>query len=149
MLLTHHILFVGYSLSDPNFRRIAHDVALATRTAGTSTGPGAQFGTVLTPTEPGAARRRLWQEELEFLSTGEAGRTGPPTRAATRRIEILVDRLVAESTQPVAFLTNDRYGDLLTAEERAVADSLKALQKALHACPAPLRRAFSEMPGLG
>ena len=68
LMVTKHMLFVGYSLSDQNFIRLARQVRELFRAAGTE-GP---VGTVLT-LSGNPARDRLWKGDLEFIPMAAAG----------------------------------------------------------------------------
>ena len=59
MLLTRHMLFVGFSLTDDTFHRIAHEVRAVLGPPAQRPG-SAPFGTALTPTG-GDLSRRLWE----------------------------------------------------------------------------------------
>lgn len=129
MLVTREILFVGYSLSDPNFQRIVYDVRTVLGGAKEAGSSGAKFGTVLTPVEPGP-RRDLWSGEIEFVSTcASAEFDAGPTADAIRTIEVVLDRVLSEAAVPVAYLHDSTYGALLTDSEIDVMDALKRAQE--------------------
>jgi hypothetical protein len=136
MMLTRHMLFVGFSLSDPNFHRIVEGVRQAIAPVETEfrsdvgTSERARLrrpsdrvmGTVVTPSTR-SLHRDLWESEIRFASTADVkGEFGP----AVRRLEIFLDRVLAEATRPTAYLLDQSYAALLDDEElelsRALAD---------------------------
>lgn len=92
MLLTRHLLIVGYGLRDETFHRIAHEVravrASPVQTAMTvSAGAGRQLGTALLVDPPGLRHDVLTELEIVDLSCG-----GSADRAtAARRQDLLLD----------------------------------------------------------
>jgi ADP-ribosylglycohydrolase len=118
MLLTRHMLFVGYSLSDDNFHRLVHQVRAVI-------GPGDQrldqrFGTVLTP-RPAALGDELWEDDVSFVHTTCDEGDDP------RRLAILLDRVGALAAAPGAHLLIESYGALLSGAERDLAARLRAV----------------------
>lgn len=118
LLITRHMLFVGFSLDDPNFHRIVHDVRQA---VGTSNQRRDHFGTALVF---GAAdlRTELWDEDLELIAMPEP---------SARRTEIFLDLLLDQSTPVGSYLLDEDYDDLLTDGERDLRASLSALRAGL------------------
>ena len=91
LLMTRHMLFVGFSLVDDNFARLAHQVRRVLHTAEPS---DRRVGTVLAlKSDP--ARERLWRDDLDHVPMSpvqeDEGRAGD-LRAA-RRLEIFLDRV--------------------------------------------------------
>ena len=119
LLITKHMLFVGFSLTDETFHRIAHDVRKAIRPQGAEE-RRSEFGTaILLDEDP--LRQRLWAGDVRFVSAGmpQAGR-----EAAARRVEIFLDRILADSTTNNQHLLDMTYDDLLNPEERELRDAL-------------------------
>jgi hypothetical protein len=131
LLVTRHILFVGYSLSDDNFHRLVHDVrnALGTRDAGAESG---EFGTALLLARQ-AFLSELWEGDVRTLAmTGEAEAQVGRAEAA-RRLEIFLDLVAVLSTSSAAHLLDPTFDGVLTDEERAVRDVLRQVAEAVPA----------------
>jgi len=121
MLLTRHMLFVGYSLGDENFHRLAHDV-LTVIGERRERRHGDSLGTALTPSAL-TLDHELWEGDGEFVSTAS-------DRDPGRQLEVLVDRIVAEAAGPAAHLLDDSYVALFSQEEQKVASALRDLERA-------------------
>ncbi len=129
LLLTQHLLFVGYSLSDPNFHRTVDEVRRALARAG-DTG-GQPFGTVLVPQRPSRAVRDLWGRDLEVVVPGDDERL--EEAAAFRRHDLWLDAMAMAASDPDAHLLSPQFARLLDDDQRAVADALRPLAEALDA----------------
>jgi hypothetical protein len=94
MLLTRHVLIVGYGLRDETFHRIAQEVRQIRQEpttqalASSSRGPSAQqhLGTALLVKSAGLIDE-VWEDDLELLELAD----GPSKTVASRRQEILLD----------------------------------------------------------
>lgn len=119
LLVTRHMLFVGFSLSDDNFHRIVTDVRKALPPSSEGT-----FGTALF-LERDPLLEELWSRDVEVLaaSTGEGGQD---TANARRSVELFLDLLLHEATDDSAFLLERRFEHLLLPEERELAAKLTA-----------------------
>ncbi len=116
LLMTRHMLFVGFSLLDDNFARLAHQVHRVLEGAGPS---GRKVGTVLAlRSDP--ARERLWKADLDHFALAAAPEPGEPAEdarerelAAARRLEVFLDRLAWRATTDrggrEAVLLDERY----------------------------------------
>jgi len=127
LLLTRHMLFVGFSLSDDNFHRIAHAVRQAV-------GGQKRFGTTVV-VEPNPLARELWSDDLAWIALdrdpgGEAATPARSRAAQARLLEIFLDRLSCEATTGTSHLGDYRYEGALSAGERALRDRLSALAAA-------------------
>ncbi len=99
LLLTQHLLFVGYSLSDPNFHRTVDEVRQALARAGDM--DARLFGTVLVAERPAPAIRDLWGQDLEVVVSGDDPDLHGP--AAFRHHDLWLDALaMAASRRPPA-----------------------------------------------
>jgi hypothetical protein len=122
LLITKHMLFVGFSLNDDNFHRIIDSVKRAIRPEGTGDAKAEPFGTVLFVTDD-AFVRELWQRDLSAYSLRRAPDAGvakdetAATQAAARRLEILLDYLGAATVEP-AFMGEWRFAELLKPSEQ-------------------------------
>lgn len=132
MLLTRHMLFLGYSLSDEDFHQLVHEVRVAL-------GPGYQgkLGTVLSPSAPSPAEQ-LWPE-LTFMSsatTGAEGGDALPTGEAARLLMILLDYVGLESASEVLFVADESLGKVKSEEEHELAEILIRLDALMSQVPA-------------
>lgn len=128
-MLTSHLLFVGYSVTDENVVRLARQVvnfrqrhrptAGDTPTTGGGTASpqahtGASVGTVLVP-EVNDYKRRLWDGVLGYvplpIASGESARD--PWSEATRNVAIFLDLLGMHACQAAPYFLVDRYMELL------------------------------------
>lgn len=113
LLLTKHMLFVGFSLQDDNFLRIVDDVRRALRRGGT-------FGTaLLLRCDP--ILRELWEGELELASLGEPDED---SLEVARRLEIFLDYLLSEATSHTSYLLRPNFEGALSKSEQALRESL-------------------------
>lgn len=115
MLMTKHMLFVGYSLTDDTFHRVMHDVRRAQ-------GPTIRkVGTALTLFED-PLLERLWGDVLRFVPMAE--RPAEPTAAdrqrTARMLEIVLDEVAIRSADVSAFLLDPTYDGVLDDSERAI-----------------------------
>ncbi len=133
LLLTQHLLFVGYSLSDPNFHRTVDEVRQAlARAGGGQDGPvAAPFGTVLVAETPSPAVRDLWGRDLEVVVPDGAPVDG--TAEAFRRHDLWLDALAMNASDPDAHLLEPHFARLLDDDQREVARALAPLAAALDA----------------
>jgi len=123
LLLTRHVLFVGFSLSDDNFHRIADAVRRVTKE---------RFGTALAV----AANRLLtevWGADLNWVEFGEL-----PDSA--RSLEIFLDRLAARTVSSANHLFDAKYEATLTPSEINLRGQLEALASLFTATTVPERQ---------
>lgn len=118
LLITKHMLFVGFSLGDDNFHRVADDVRRAIGAGASLPHP---FGTALF-LERQRSLEALWRGELLCETVGAEG---DDALAAGRQLDILLDLLLAESTTSFAHVMDGAFRDALTSEEQALALSLE------------------------
>ena len=129
LLLTRHMLFVGFSLADDNFHRIAHAVRSATRQDG---GGPSRFGTALV-VGGNSLSRELWADDVDWVSFAEAGDRAQQARA----VEIFLDRVGCAAATATSHLCDPRYEGVLDDGEREV----RALVDALVAGASPAAKA--------
>ncbi|MFW3172059.1 SIR2 family protein [Geodermatophilus sp. CPCC 206100] len=125
LLLTRHVLFVGTSMQDDDLIRIAHQVRTAIQAPGAA--PRRRSGTVLALQED-PARARLWERDVETVAISPAGTS--PAEAA-RLLEVLLDLIGCLSTPPTGYLLDPAYRGLLNEEERALAEALATVERAV------------------
>ena len=127
LLMTRHMLFVGFGLRDDIFHRIADAVRKAIHPADAEgEAKGVRFGTALVLLD-NPLQEELWQDDLHWTPVGEL-RPGEDLAAAEaqagRRLEIFLDCLLAR-TSSVSYLLHPDFGAVLSAGERTLADALR------------------------
>ncbi|MCE9561396.1 MAG: SIR2 family protein [Planctomycetes bacterium] len=120
-LVTRHVLFVGFSLSDDNFHRIV-DAVRRIRADGRPTG---HFGTAMS-LGAGGLSEVLWEGDVKRIRIDDQPESVPgfPVAEAARRLEIFLDYLVSRTRDAGHLLVGDRFNSLLTAGERRLRDAL-------------------------
>lgn len=108
MLLTRHLLFVGFGLADDHFHELMHDVRAVLPKEVRGEG---KLGTALL-LEPDPLRTRLWGDDLDLLAIGGADR-----QSQGRRLEVFLDCMLAHADQGLPFFLDDRYRHRLTEAE--------------------------------
>ena len=122
LLLTGHLLFVGFSFKDADFLSLAHAVTKIRNSADSrSENP---VGTALALTQADAD-----SVDLEDLETVVMLETGPDE--AARKLEIFLDRLgwAAATNHPLAaeYLLDWRYESALSSQDRRLSELLTEL----------------------
>lgn len=124
-MLTGHLLFVGYSMSDENIVRLARDVQRY-REAMAADDAQAPVGTVL-ELVPNLLRHQLWDGTLDFVTFGVAGPAGAGrvvqrigSGEAARRLRVFLDRLAMYACDDAPYLLDAKYRDLVTGQSRIV-----------------------------
>jgi len=108
LLLTRHMLFVGFSLTDYNFHWIVDEVRQARKGA-------ERFGSALLLEAEGAFRE-LWEDDLDLISLGD-GRT----------LQIFLDCVLARASDTSRHLLDVSFDQLLGTPERWLRDRLRDL----------------------
>lgn len=115
-LLTRHLLFLGFSLKDPNFLALFDEVRSALENVRSQSDERSDhFGTVFVP-PTGELASELWQNEVSVRVLGTDETYG-------RDLEILLDYLAFSTATSLPHLFEQRYDAILTEDER----ELKAL----------------------
>lgn len=122
LLMTRHMLFIGYSLQDETFLRMVDAVRRAV--AGPGAGSSEPLGTVLSLADD-RFFEVLWQGELESLDFVVKGESESSLSAASRRQEIFLDCLLSEATNTSRFLLDSRYQRVLTPADQELASILQ------------------------
>lgn len=130
MLLTRHMLFVGYSLSDEDFHQLVHEVREA------KGGGSEPMGTALFP-ESNPHLGKLWRD-LEIVSPGDGGLD---FAERVRRLWITVDWIGMQSSSHVAHLADDSFGEMRTDVESELSELVARL--------ASLRSRVADVSGAG
>lgn len=140
LLITRHMLFVGFSLTDDNFQLIVDDVHKAIWGSDHPATPAAPFGTaLLLHRDP--LLEELWRVDLDLVSMDQGD--GAALAGEARMLEIFLDYLLAEATRGTTPLLDASFEGVLTADERAVRDLLHELQTKV---PGPLRHSPAWQP---
>lgn len=120
LLITRHMLFVGFSLNDDNFHQIIRAVKRALVRDPKDERP---FGTSLVVAGNPVAEE-MWQRDLRLLSM-DAGGTSIPE--ASRRLDMMLDRIGAGAASVSSHLFDPRYDDVLADPERRLRKLLEQL----------------------
>lgn len=119
MLMTRHMLFVGYSLSDDTFHRVMHEVRRA-RQGSTQE----QVGTALVLFDD-PLLAELWDDDLRIIAVSDAPGTEPEDRqVAARRLDLFLDLVTLDAAGVSAFLLDPAYASMLDSTERELAQRL-------------------------
>lgn len=132
LLITRHMLFVGFSLSDDNFHRIADEVRRALEPGikdAQDTRERRAFGTSLI-LGPDPFLEELWRPEIECVAVGD-GADDAHLTASARQLDIFLDYLCALTTERTAHLMDPTFDDVLSAGERELRDQLGQLPMSL------------------
>ena len=126
MLLTRHMLFIGYSLSDEDFHAVMHDVSSARSESGGNDASGTAL-TLFTDT----IFQDLWSPQLNVVPVAPAA--NDPTKeevgAAARQLAIFLDLVCFQAADLSAFLLDESYADMLdNDDEHALHDALVELR---------------------
>jgi hypothetical protein len=124
MLITRHMLFVGFSLNDDNFHRIADTVRRAVQRQ--------PFGTSLAV----AANKllpQLWAGDLDWVELGDLPHSA-------RTLEIFLDRLAAKAVATTDHFFDPRYEATLGEAELRLRNELTKLGEFAASVPAKDRR---------
>ena len=146
MLLTRHLLFVGYSLSDDDFYSVMSDVRRILR-------GGGQVGTVLTLFQ-NPLLNELWAPELEVIPVSDRGEDQAHlgTADAARTLQIVLDLVGFMAADMTSFLLAEGYeADILSDDERNLRTALLAMQDQLPqgAVPSSLGRVRDLLASFG
>ncbi|MCQ1956992.1 SIR2 family protein [Arthrobacter sp. zg-Y826] len=125
-LMTQHLLFVGFGLTDDHFHEILHDVKQALPQEN-RTGEGPATALMLS-TDP--LDQRMWSNQLNLVPMSEESRK-EFIPSSGRMLEIFLDLLVALSTDSHSYLLGDGYEGALTQSERSLRETLLDLGKRL------------------
>jgi SIR2-like domain len=143
LLVTRHMLFVGYSLRDEDFHQVVHDVRLAM--------PKQTFGTALVLVED-PFQRRLWRTDLDLVhmvdveEAEELGDDSIVQAVAARRLEVFLDLLGVLSVRDYPYALDPTYGD--SANPHGALEVLQNIDIATLAREGPegrLRRLLGEL----
>ena len=137
LLITRHMLFVGFSLQDENFLRIAHEVRTAIRSA-PSDAPE-PYGTLLTLFDD-PLHADLWRHDLHIAALGGLAPADESDRrdsllANARAQEIYLDELLVRCTTSAGHLLHTRFAGALDESEQRARKLLEPLREAAPTAP--------------
>ena len=121
MLMTRHMLFVGYSLTDDTFHKVMHEVRQARGAV-----PG-KVGTALVLFDD-PLLEELWGDTLDIVSVAprpEGTVTPAHIAEASNQLDHLLDRVGLLAADVSSFLLDPTYATMLDAEELAIAAALR------------------------
>lgn len=121
MLMTRHMLFVGYSLSDEDFHQLVHEVRSSLREDHTT------FGTALMPA-PHSFMQHLW-DDVSIVDTSRQDDSRDVDTNAARRVAMLLDYVGARASSDVQFVADDSLGFLRSDEESDLATLITDLKR--------------------
>jgi hypothetical protein len=115
LLLTRHMMYVGYSLSDEDFHELIHEVRAARGASRNPTQPsigGAGLATMLT-LRADQAQHDLWSDDIDIIAMTRTDIKNKPDDAdAARELEIFLDLVGFLSTTSAAFFLGPAYRSL-------------------------------------
>jgi SIR2-like domain len=124
LLITREMLFVGFSLSDDNFLRIADDVRKAVR--GTDRTTSRTFGTALL-IEENQLLRELWADDI-YCAT-----VAPKADEGGRAIDLFLDQMLASASTGAQHLLDPEFEGALDAGEIALSGALREFERSVPA----------------
>lgn len=126
-LVTRHMLFVGFSLTDDNFHRIVDYV----RRIRASAKEEEYFGTALSLKGCGL-EEVLWEKDLHRVRVVQDHEGKYVSDAdAARRLEIFLDYLLSRTRDTNHLLVGKRFDNVLSESERKIRDALQGFVKDL------------------
>ena len=142
LLLTRQMLFVGFSLNDDNFHRIADAVRRARVPTGDRHRETAmdRFGTALVlSADP--LLEALWMRDLDWVAMRDStAALDPASRSeAARRLDIFLDYVLAHAQTSARHLLDERYEGALSSDDAALSRLLRGLTTAAKDDPAARR----------
>ena len=132
MLMTRHMLFVGYSLTDDSFHKVMHEV----RRARSNTDSKDKVGTsLLLSGDP--LLQEMWDLDLDFISMSPDPLPSRKTSAKqaraqrARNLDIFLDRVCLMASDVSSFLLDQTYDKMLSDDERSLRTAVRdALNRA-------------------
>lgn len=133
LMITKHLLFVGASMTDDNFLRLAHEVFAFHASEARKSKPAEDrdpIGTVVT-LAPSPAKAQLFKNRFTYVHASEA----ESVQDQARDLAIFLD-LLAMLTSKSAHLLDPHYENLLgSKDERAAAEAARALLMMIEQLP--------------
>jgi len=147
LLITQHMLFVGFSLTDPNFHRMIDEVRRLLDSTPSSSGHSSpdRVGAAGTAVflEERILTRTLWESDLDIIVPGVDDENDA---VDGRRVEIFLDFLLHRARDHHEYILDPTYDELLTDDEHRLRDLLRSIDRDLDAIQDPgLGRPIVEM----
>jgi hypothetical protein len=120
MLMTRHLLFVGFGLADDHFHEILFDV----RRAVEGQGPAGVEATVL-KLRSDPLDQFLWKGDLDVIPFGN----DESNADLGRRLEIFLDALICTASSDHSYLLKDGFEGALTSSDLKLRALLEGLQR--------------------
>jgi len=117
LLLTRHMLFVGYSMSDDNFHRLMHEVRAIAHDG------EERLATAVTP-EPLGIMHEVWNRDVKWISSAAQHEPMP------RRQAIILDLISARASVARSHLYDPSYRALFNEGELELGRALLAVSQA-------------------
>ncbi len=131
LLITRHMLFVGFSLVDDNFHRIADDVRKALGLDHENPAPQDPFGSALL-LEQNPLLEDIWSRDLHLIAMSPAGLDGQGFLNAARLLDIFLDYVCFQASDNISYLLDRTYAGLLTVQEERLRQALLDLELKIH-----------------
>jgi NAD-dependent SIR2 family protein deacetylase len=131
MMLTKHMLFVGFSLTDYNFHKIIASVRSA---FGNEEDRKDQFGDALMLTED-KLMNEMWNRDVQLISMKDSGSS---LSEASRNLEIFLDYLVSKCFDTRSFILDPKYERFLSKPDYEMCQVLKKVQDLVKEHPGAL-----------
>jgi hypothetical protein len=146
LLITHQLLFVGFSLTDDNFHRIADAVRRALVPYRKEPRSTWNFGTALT-LDRRPLHQALWGGDLSWVSMeqGDGGKTEERERELARKHEIFMDYVLAQATTASSHLLKAGFEGMLDDGQKELRARLLELARI---CPKDGDAAWEKVKGL-
>ena len=146
MLMTRHMLFVGYSLTDDTFHKVMHEVRQA------RSGVSGKVGTAVVLFDD-PLLTELWGDDLDIVAVSPRP-AHTPTQSevaeAARELELLLDRIGYLAADVTSFLLDPTYRSMLDDDELAISDALNDASHRISQGTGPVaERLRSEFERLG
>lgn len=126
LLMTKHLLFVGFGFSDDHFHQLLHDVRAVYPPSGATLQPdqSRRLGTALVLGR-NPVRQRLWDRHVEIVAFDEH----TDTAGQARSLEIFLDMLIAQSVDSPIYFLRDEYSAMLNDTEHELASQFADLME--------------------
>ncbi len=133
MLITKHLLFIGFSLTDDNFHIIIEDVrnAMSIDLDQTAINNRHSFGTSLTLTS-NPLFEELWSKDLDWVRFDSQKPQSSSILKSARLQEIFLDHLAYSTSSNSSHILDKKYESLLTDEEKILKKALLSLKDDMH-----------------
>lgn len=111
LLLTRHMLYIGYSLSDEDFHELVHEVR-------TAVGQHGQRATMIALSAD-QTQRDLWEDDLDIVTMGlDPSQQAEYSSEGGRQVEIFLDLVGFWSTTSAPFFLDSDYAEMSVAETK-------------------------------